>query len=826
MNTKIIKLDINKKLYQRITAKQRDTKSRYLFFHILDGAIPFNLTNRNVRVYAIKPDRTEIFNDLQVVDAVKGICKLELTTQILAIDGIVPMELMVTEGLSKLTSTVFELEVGKSINSEAAIISTNEFTALVNGLASLSEYDSYKNEVKSARGSAANLPARLANIDSSLDLKAKQIDLEVERARINNLTKLSEGSTTGDAELTDIRVGIDGETYATAGESVRTQFNQLNNITANLENTKDDLKLNNIIIPECAEYPLWICDNSTNDYISPIGQNKATCSLTYFQFLEKYFDKYLGVAQNGMYTVTKRAIGRDSSTLYDIYEYDFCPKNYTRVVMISAGMNACELPAEFGIAYFIRNVMGKTDTSFAWLYENVRFKIVPVICPWSFDQSPMKYENFKGVNLNKNFDYNKCWTTYSGGGAGTKGDAPCDQAETQAILRWLDKNENNCDLWIDCHTDSSGIAENSNAYLHTVIASDGTLVARVTSVQQKITDEYIKLGYFVKGAEKTQPACWVETGNNYPKTLYSKYICGIPAIMIEQYVGNPYYGGTKSSANTSADINNYVTMLRNYILEILKLGEIKITNEDIRYILYQLAKMSHRERTGIRYFRMENGALNGYGNDENSSYYMPIRCRSQYIGVSGGSYIQIISKGYELKDVIEYDTYKDKINKIPLVSGMVQTSLSPKTAFIRFSCGGLNGENIFPDNVINNIAISVDRKDVFKDTNFEHGGIGASGVISNLSTRSISPIIQIGNKKQITVSGISGYTIVDLAQYNGNGDFLRLNGSYTLDNKGDVWVINCSSLPADVKKIRFTIKRNDGQYLVLRNLKDVAILSK
>lgn len=176
MNTKTIKLDINKKLYQRITAKQRDVKSRYLFFHLLDGAIPFNLNGKSVRVYALKPDKTEIFNDLQIVDAAKGICKLELTTQTLAIDGIVLMEIMVTEGLSKLTSNIFELEVGKSINSEKAIVSTNEFTALVNGLASLSEYDNYKNEIKNARGSAANLPARLAGIDSHLADIAINVD--------------------------------------------------------------------------------------------------------------------------------------------------------------------------------------------------------------------------------------------------------------------------------------------------------------------------------------------------------------------------------------------------------------------------------------------------------------------------------------------------------------------------------------------------------------------------------------------------------------------------------------------------------------------------
>lgn len=88
------------------------------------------------------------------------------------------------------------------------------------------------------------------------DGKAGAIDLEA-RERISTFTSLPSGSTSGNSELIDIRVGIDGTKYPNAGDAVREQIRG----TRTIEVTTSQ--------PTKENTQVWINPNETDDFILP-----------------------------------------------------------------------------------------------------------------------------------------------------------------------------------------------------------------------------------------------------------------------------------------------------------------------------------------------------------------------------------------------------------------------------------------------------------------------------------------------------------------------------------------------------------------------------
>lgn len=129
--TKTVNLDINKKKYDFISSKQGDN-ARYLLFRILDNGVPFSLQGKIVKVFAIKPDGKKVFNNTNIIDSEKGLVEVQLTTQMLAVDGILKCELTIFENGEILSTMPFEIDIITSVRDENAILSTNEFSVLMN----------------------------------------------------------------------------------------------------------------------------------------------------------------------------------------------------------------------------------------------------------------------------------------------------------------------------------------------------------------------------------------------------------------------------------------------------------------------------------------------------------------------------------------------------------------------------------------------------------------------------------------------------------------------------------------------------------------------
>ena len=99
------------------------------------------------------------------------------------------------------------------------------------------------------------VPAEAKTVGAKLEEQSSNLTSEIRRAketeetlksRIDTITSLPEGSTTGDAELQDIRVKADGTTATSAGNAVREQVSELK---GDLEKLTNDIDVLNILNP-------------------------------------------------------------------------------------------------------------------------------------------------------------------------------------------------------------------------------------------------------------------------------------------------------------------------------------------------------------------------------------------------------------------------------------------------------------------------------------------------------------------------------------------------------------------------------------------------
>lgn len=221
------------KIHETIAAHGSDNNGRTLVVKVVNGLNPQDysegivedLTGASLSLYWETSDKKK--NGLDVftpLNATKGEFELFYTTGMLSNPGILNCVLVLTDSVGKVVSDWFKINIIRPID-EDAIEADNSFTALTQALIDVSNLE--QNYAPRLNDLTAQLQQTEQELSSQLAHKAEQSDLIVERERINTFTSLQGGSTTGDAELEDGRVGANGRTYSNIGGAVRGQIGEL-----------------------------------------------------------------------------------------------------------------------------------------------------------------------------------------------------------------------------------------------------------------------------------------------------------------------------------------------------------------------------------------------------------------------------------------------------------------------------------------------------------------------------------------------------------------------------------------------------------------------
>ena len=176
-----------------------------------------------------------------------------------------------------------ELLIGTIVNSEQEFNTSDAFTYTVKR-SILSEVGDIIETVDTTTEDLLNeLNTTKIELVSRFEEKASKQEVEIERKRIDNLTTLTEGSTTGDAELIDARIGQDGVTYNNVGGAIRGQFSKFDELLNDCFQIKNTLSFTSTSSCYISKNGYKVTDAASFSMSEPIYLEKGKTIVLYGQ---------------------------------------------------------------------------------------------------------------------------------------------------------------------------------------------------------------------------------------------------------------------------------------------------------------------------------------------------------------------------------------------------------------------------------------------------------------------------------------------------------------------------------------------------------------
>ena len=272
LSQKEISLDLQHQGFTNtIYVQEGDVESRELTISLFDDGEEYNISSSS-KVYLSGERSDKAVVSREVDSFTNNIIKVVFRNEEICAKGISKYKIIIKDADDVLSSVYFKIKVYENVYDENGILATPQYSELQEAIKKANSFVSTEDKdiaggvpsldsntkvpiaelyeattsnkgitqltdsVTSNSTTTAATPNSVKSVKDSLNSeinRATNVE-SVLTARIDTITNLPEGSTTGDAELQDIRVKADGTIAENAGNAVREQISELKSDFGNL----------------------------------------------------------------------------------------------------------------------------------------------------------------------------------------------------------------------------------------------------------------------------------------------------------------------------------------------------------------------------------------------------------------------------------------------------------------------------------------------------------------------------------------------------------------------------------------------------------------